>query len=368
MTCGRSWICVAVILGVGGCHSLDDQADEAPVPMAGVVGPVSRAPAGPPRSVGINPRLLRRFRLVAGMAPNGGPVPKPEVSALGRMLWYEPRLSRAGQLSCNSCHDLATYGVDHRPTPVGNQGHPGRRNAPTVFNAAGQFAQFWDGRANTLEEQASEPILNPLEMAASTESAEAALRSIPEYRALFQQAFPGEAQPVTLPNVARALAAFERGLVTRSRWDDYLAGDTGALEPDELQGLRVFLNVGCMACHTGPQVGASMFKVAGFVEAWPDQRDQGRYEVTGRPADRMVFKVPTMKNVAVTGPYFHDGACADLRQAVRLMGRHQLGVDLSESEVGSIVAFLGALTGELPRDTIARPPLPGLDGGERRTP
>ena len=360
MTSGRSWSWVVLVLGVLGCRSMD----EAPVPLVGVAEPASRAPAGVAGAVGINPRLLRRFRQVAGMGENGGPLPKSELSALGRMLWYEPRLSGAGQLSCNSCHDLATYGVDHRPTSVGHQGQRGRRNAPTVFNAAGQFAQFWDGRANTLEEQASQPILNPLEMAASAESAEAALRSIPAYRALFQQAFPGEAQPVTLPNVARALAAFERGLVTRSRWDDYLAGDAGALEPDELQGLRVFLNVGCMACHTGPQVGASMFKVAGFVEAWPNQRDLGRYEVTGRSGDRMVFKVPTMKNVAVSGPYFHDGSCADLRQAVHLMGRHQLGIDLSDPEVGAIVAFLGALTGELPRSYIARPVLPQFANSE----
>jgi cytochrome c peroxidase len=165
---------------------------------------------------------------------------------------------------------------------------------------------------------------------------------------------------VTFANVAKALAAFERGLVTRSRWDAFLAGDRQALTPGEIRGLRVFLQLGCVGCHTGPQVGASMFRVAGFVEPWPNQRDQGRFEVTGAGRDHMVFKVPTMKNVARTAPYFHDGSCQTLPQAIRLMGKHQLGLELSEDQVSSIASFLMALSGEAQQDYIARPVLPGL--------
>jgi cytochrome c peroxidase len=347
-----------LIMAVGVCSALSRTDDEA----QGLL-PVLR-PLGAPRlekvsaaTVAINPRLLRRFRAIAG-ATSAVSLANPQAVVLGRMLWYEPRLSRGGQLSCNSCHDLATYGVDHRATSLGYNGQRGKRNAPSVYNAAGHFVQFWDGRAADLETQAPLPILNPVEMAATRESAESALRAIPEYQRRFRGAFPGQVEPLTLENVGKALAAFERGLTTPSRWDGYLAGKRDALTRDEIEGLRVFLNLGCMNCHTGPQVGASMFQVAGFVEAWPDQRDQGRFDLTGRPDDRMVFKVPTMKNVALTGPYFHDGSSADLSDAVRLMGRHQLGVELDDKEIGSIVTFLGALTGKLPRAYIARPTLP----------
>ena len=305
----------------------------------------------------INPRLLRRFRPIAATQIPAPPT-NPEMIALGRMLWYETRLSRAGDISCNSCHALDAYGVDHQPTSVGDRGQRVRRNAPTVYNAAQHPAQFWDGRARNLEEQARAPMLNPREMASTQQSVESFLRATPEYCRRFRGAFPAMSQPVTFDNAARAIAAFERGLVTKSRWDDYLTKDAHALSPEEMEGLRVFLEVGCMSCHTGPQVGASMFQVTGFVEPWPDQTDLGRFEVTGVPADRMVFKVPTLKNVTRTGPYFHDGSCPDLRLAVRTMGRHQLGIDLAEREITAIVAFLGALAGELPHDYISAPALP----------
>jgi cytochrome c peroxidase len=305
----------------------------------------------------INPRLLRRFRRIA-QTPRDGPPPQPGLVSLGRMLWYETRLSRGGQISCNTCHTLGDYGVDHHPVSVGDRNQQGRRNSPTAYNTAEHISLFWDGRARDAEQQAPTSILNPAEMAATREGVERTLRAVPEYARRFHDAFPADAEPVTIANVARCLAAFERGLVTRSRWDDYLSGKREALSSDEIDGLRVFLDVGCMSCHTGPQVGASMLQVAGFVQPWLNQRDLGRYEVTGVPADRMVFKVPTLKNVTKTSPYFHDGSCADLGEAVRLMGRHQLGIELSEREVTSIVTFFGALTGELPHEYIAPPALP----------
>jgi len=341
-----------------------------PAPFGRTVALTSRAPAAtaPPRATirdAINPRLLRRFRPIAHLGGEAGAA-RADLVSLGRMLWYEPRLSRSGKVSCNGCHDLDQAGVDHRPTSLGDRGQHGRRNAPTVYNSVGHVAQFWDGRATSLEAQAAGPILNPLEMASTREGVVRTLSSIPEYESAFRRAFPADPAPLTFDHVTVALAAFERGLVTRSRWDSFLAGNRAALTPDEVRGLRVFLEVGCVGCHTGPQVGASMFQVAGFVEAWPNQRDQGRFEVTGAPHDHMVFKVPTMKNVARTAPYFHDGSCDDLATAVRVMGRHQLGIDLTDREVASIVTFLGVLSGDAARDYIARPELPGeapLRGG-----
>jgi cytochrome c peroxidase len=306
----------------------------------------------------INPRLLHRFRPVAGQAPLAAAPSTTALVALGRMLWYDARLSGKGRLSCDTCHRLADYGVDGQSLSKDGEGRSGRRNTPTVFNAARQFVQFWDGRVRTLEEQALGPILGRREMASSRSLVEETLRALPGYQSVFRAAFPGQRQPVTLENVAIALGAFEQGLVTTSRWDAYLAGDATVLTAAELAGLRTFLGVGCVGCHTGPQVGASMFQKAGVVEAWPTRDDQGRFEVTHQESDRMVFKVPTLRNIARTGPYFHDGSCATLPEAVRLMGLRQLGVDLAQDEVDSIVAFLGALTGALPSEYLARPALP----------
>lgn len=348
---------LALLLGAGWLGACSNQSTGQPAAEQRPVVPTVDGPT--PRSLSaINPRLLRRFRPIAqvGSVARASSV---EMVALGRALWYDPRLSSDGRISCETCHHLAQYGVDQLSISIGERGQRGRRNAPTVYNTSHQIAQFWDGRASSLEDQAVGPILNPIEMGSTRHGVEATLTAIPEYRALFEKAFPAEREPVTLENVARALGAFERGLTTRSRWDDYLAGNTAALSASELQGLRVFLGVGCMGCHTGPQVGASMLQLTGFVEPWPNRKDLGRFEITGMPSDKMVFKVPTLKNVARTAPYFHDGSVAELPMAVRAMGRHQLGIGLSDGEVEAIVTFLGALTGELPREYIERPALPG---------
>jgi cytochrome c peroxidase len=317
------------------------------------------APAPSAAGVDINPRLLRRFQpLRSQIETSENPITSAKTE-LGRMLFFEPRLSKAQKTSCNTCHTLDHYGVDGLATSVGHRGQHGTRNSPTVYNAAGFFAQFWDGRAETLEEQALGPVMNPVEMAlASPEQGVKVLTSMPEYREAFGKAFPGEAEPVTFGNVARAIGAFERRLTTPSRWDDFLRGNPNALTVPELEGLKVFTNVGCMVCHTGEFVGGAMYQKVGIVEAWPDQRDQGRFDVTKQDTDRMMFKVPTLRNIAKTAPYFHDGSVPTLDAAVRRMGRYQLGLSLSDLEVAAIVTWLGALTGELPSDYIKPPVLP----------
>jgi cytochrome c peroxidase len=275
------------------------------------------------------------------------------------MLYYDTRLSLDSTESCNSCHLLGAYGVDNRQVSFGVKRQPGTRNAPSVFNAAGHLAQFWDGRAPDVEVQAKGPILNPVEMGMPNgDAVTARLKAVAEYRSAFAAAFPGESDPVTFDNVGRAIGAFERGLVTPSRWDAYLAGDTGALTPAEKKGLQTFVTLGCSACHRGTYVGGEMYQKAGVVEPWPEQDDSGRSDVTHRRSDRMVFKVPSLRNVERTAPYFHDGHVATLEEAVRWMGQYQLGRRLTDQQVTSVVTWLKSLTGTIPRDYIALPAFP----------
>ena len=227
-----------------------------------------------------------------------------------------------------------------------------------MYNSAGHVGYFWDGRAASLSEQISELFKNPLEMGTSPQRLQETLRAIPGYRTLFMSAFPGESEPITTANVALGIAEFERGLITPSRWDRYLDGDSQALSASEKEGVKLFGNLGCVVCHTGASVGGSMYEKLGVHAPWPNQTDHGRREVTHDDADDMVFKVPSLRNVAHTGPYFHDGSVESLDTAVRMMAHHQLGVDLSEEEALSIVSWLGSLTGEIPRDYIAPPDLP----------
>jgi cytochrome c peroxidase len=282
-----------------------------------------------------------------------------EKVALGRMLYYDARLSKGQDVSCNSCHVLSQYGVDNQPVSDGFKGQKGTRNSPTVYNAAGHFVQFWDGRAGTVEEQAKGPILNPVEMAMPDQKRVlAVLNSMPEYVAAFEKAFPGEKHPVTFDNLAKAIGAFERKLVTVSRWDKFLGGDQAALSDAEKTGLNTFLDAGCQNCHNGVYVGGSMFQKLGLAKPWDNTNDTGRFALTKQEADRMVFKVPTLRNVEKTAPYYHDGSIATLDEAVRQMADHQLARTLTKEEAGSIVTFLKSLTGELPTEYIKEPPLP----------
>lgn len=327
------------------------------------------APAQPPRadiereplaradSDEINPRLLRRFQAVDG--DTHSEASSPDKVALGRVLFHDKRLSRNQQISCSSCHVLNRFGMDGKSTSEGVDGRRGGRNAPSVFNAATHIAQFWDGRAPDVERQAAGPIMNPLEMAMPSEQAVVAvLAGIPGYVEMFRKAFPADDEAISLKHVGEAIGAFERGLVTTSRWDRFIAGDTSALTAQEKHGLRVFLDAGCMACHTGPQVGGSMFQKLGAVIPWPNQNDKGRGAVTQQPTDQMVFKVPSLKNIAQTAPYFHDGSAADLEGAIRKMGHFQLGIELTADEVSSIVAWMRSMTGEIDPKYTAAPELP----------
>jgi cytochrome c peroxidase len=276
--------------------------------------------------------------------------------ALGRALFHETRLSDGHDVSCNSCHALNGWGADGRRVSFGHDGRAGSRNAPTVYNAAGHFVQFWDGRSADVEAQAMGPILNPIEM--GMQSAEAVLRYLrgsATYVAGFRAAFPRERQPITYANVGLAIGAFERGLLTPGRWDRFLEGDSTALSPEERHGLKTFVAVGCAGCHAGAFVGGDRYAIAGVVRPWPTSADSGRYHVTGLVEDLFVFKVPGLRNVAMTSPYFHDGSITELSEAVRLMANHQLGRTLTEAQVRSIVAFLGSLTGEQPKRYIAFP-------------
>ncbi|HVX38616.1 MAG TPA: cytochrome c peroxidase, partial [Gemmatimonadaceae bacterium] len=265
--------------------------------------------------------------------------------ALGRRLYYETLLSRSHAMSCNSCHPLNAYGADGRSVSLGDRGQPGGRNAPTVYNAAGAVAQFWDGRAPTVEAQAKGPILNPAEMGMpDSASVLAHIESIPSYVADFSAAFPNDRTPITYDNVGRAIGAFERGLVTPARWDRFLGGDELALNVDERHGFTTFVRVGCVSCHNGAYVGGNSYQKLGRVSPWPALADSGRFNVTHAPADVHVFKVAALRNVEKTAPYLHDGSISSLPTMIRMMGQHQLGVTLTESQVRDIRSWLQSLT------------------------
>lgn len=290
---------------------------------------------------------------------DGVAAPSEAQVELGRMLYYDTRLSKNHDLSCNSCHNLASgYGAEHTPVSHGHKHQVGRRNAPSVYNAAGHVSQFWDGRSPNVEHQATQPLINPIEMATNDRLLARVIASMPAYVRLFRRAFPGQDSPVNIINIGRAIGAFERHLVTPGGWDAYLRGNDNALDPQQTRGLAEFLAVGCAACHNGPYMGGGMLQKAGLVKPWPTSDDPGRFAITKEPADRMVFKVPSLRNVAETGPYFHDGSVADLGEAVTRMADLQLGRQLSPGQRDDIVAFLGALTGRIPTDFIKPPSLP----------
>ncbi len=302
--------------------------------------------------------LAQFAALPAVMAPKGMERTAAQI-ALGRRLFYETVLSEGHDVSCNTCHSLNGYGADGRPLSFGSAGHAGGRNSPTVYNAAGHIAQFWDGRAATVEHQAKGPILNPAEMAMPDSAAVLAhMRASADYRAAFRAAFPKDKDPISYENVARAIGAFERGLVTPARWDDYLAGKGDALDLTEQRGLQRFVRTGCAGCHNGTYMGGQAFMKLGTVTAWPVMSDSGRIRVTGNPTDAFVFKVPSLRNVEKTGPYFHDGSIASLGGAIRLMARHQLGKELTDGQITELRAYLASLTGKLPVDYIGQPPRP----------
>lgn len=288
-------------------------------------------------------------------SPSNNPT-TPEKVELGRMLFHEPRLSQSGRISCSSCHNLALYGVDGRPTSLGHNAQVGSRNAPTVFNASLHFSQFWDGRAADLESQAAGPILNPVEMAMESEPiAVERLQKIPEYQAAFQKVFPESSQAISYTNITRAIAAFERTLLTPSPFDEYLAGNRNRLSAAEKEGLQTYIRYGCTACHNGMGLGGNLYQKFGLIHPYPHEKDTGRFQVTQKPEDKYVFKVPSLRNVARTAPYFHDGQVSDLQEAILIMAKTQLGKNMPPEDAQKIAVFLNSLTGEIPNTAHANP-------------
>ncbi len=279
----------------------------------------------------------------------------PEKIALGKALFFDPRVSASGVFSCNSCHNLATGGDDNLETSIGHGWQKGPRNSPTALNAVFNVAQFWDGRAEDLKAQAKGPVQAGVEMANTPGQVIATLNSMPQYVEWFKAAFPGEADPVTFDNFAKAIEAFEATLITPAPFDSYLNGDEDALSDQQKQGLALFMDKGCAACHSGINVGGEGYYPFGLIEkpgaeVLPEN-DKGRFAVTNTADDSYVFRAAPLRNIALTAPYFHSGKVWDLKQAVAIMGTAQLGEELKGNEVDLIVAFLDSLTGKMPEVT-----------------
>jgi cytochrome c peroxidase len=306
--------------------------------------------------------LMKQAQSLFKPVPNGAPAlpdnaATPAKVALGKMLYFEPRLSQSHSISCNSCHMVGMGGVDLQETSLGHRWQHGGRNAPTVYNAVFDIAQFWDGRAKDLEQQAGGPLVNPVEMDMTKEHVVEQLKGIPGYVAVFAKAFPGAADSITFDHVSKAIAVFEATLITpNAPFDRYLKGNEKALDTKQKQGLALFITKGCAACHNGINVGGGMYAPFGVVER-PSANilppgDKGRFAVTKTASDEYVFRVPSLRNIALTAPYFHTGKVWDLRQAVAIMGSSQLGTKLSDDEVSQIESFLGTLTGDQPKVTL----------------
>jgi cytochrome c peroxidase len=303
--------------------------------------------------------------------PNNPEYPKdnPQTQAkveLGKMLYFDPRLSIDGTVSCNSCHNVMSDGGDGRPVGVGVRGQRGGRGSPTVWNSAFNTVQFWDGRAASLEEQAVGPLTNPIEMGMPSHSAVVdRIKQIPGYVEAFRKAFPADKE-VSITNVGKAIASYERTLVTlNSPFDKYLKGNKKALTVQQVRGMKLVEEIGCTSCHTGVNLSGEGFKMGeGHYQPFPQipgskydkmydlTSDLGRYEVTKKDEDKNHWRVPTWRNVALTAPYFHNGRVKTLDEAVRVMAKTQLGMDLKEDQVSDIVAFLNSLTGEFPKQSM----------------
>jgi cytochrome c peroxidase len=291
----------------------------------------------------------------------------PEKVSLGKILFYETRISVDGTVSCVRCHPIGLYAADGLKKSIGNNCKLNPRNAPTVLNAARQVAAHWIGNRADVEDQARQSVTGPPSFGMpSNDAVEKKLKEIKGYAELFKRAFPGEANPITVDHFARAVGAFERTLVTPSRFDSFLKGDVAALNGREKKGLKTYMETGCAMCHSGPYAGGQMYDKFGIVEPYwkytkSEPMDEGRYVVTKNEADKYVFKVPILRNVEKTPPFFHDGSVDKIEDAVWVMGKIQLGKDLSQSQVKEIVIFLKSLSGKIPEDALKIPLLPSMD-------
>lgn len=281
------------------------------------------------------------------------PIPQYSVynhpkALLGKRLFFEPGLSKKGTIACVNCHQLPGGGADNKAYSLGVYGKEGDINTPSVLNSRYHFVQFWDGRAKTLKDQVSGPISNPKEMASSMKHAVAFLTSIPSYQKAFKKLYPSG---ITEETLADAISEFEKALITpNSRYDRYLNREISSLTSKEMQGKNLFFDYGCIACHNGITIGGNMYqKIGVFIPYKSDKNQLGRYSITHRESDRYVFKVPSLRNVALTAPYMHDGKASTLKQAIMLMGVHQLGTTFTDNEIDALEAFLMTLTGETPK-------------------
>jgi len=290
----------------------------------------------------------------------GNTITKAKIE-LGKMLFFDPRLSASHLISCNTCHNVGMGGDDNLETSIGHGWAKGPRNAPTAINAVFNIAQFWDGRAEDLKAQAKGPVQAGVEMSNTPEMVEKTLKSMPGYVDAFKAAFPGETAPITFDNMARAIEAFEATLTSPgSRFDQYLEGAATALTAEEKEGLQLFMDKGCADCHGGINIGGQEYYPFGVVEK-PGADilppgDKGRFAVTKTADDNYVFRAGPLRNIDLTAPYFHTGKVWDLEQAVAIMGAAQLGIRLKKAEVSAITAFLKTLTGDQP--VVAYPVLP----------
>jgi cytochrome c peroxidase len=316
-----------------------------------------------------DPALVKQARELFGalpgvMASPDNPVTPAKV-ALGKLLYYESRISADGTVSCWRCHPLSFYAADGLPKSIGVRCRTADRNAPTLFNAADQIAQHWVGNRASVEEQAALSLSGGFGQP-SPEAGLIRLKAIPGYEPLFRTAFPDDPEPVTAANFGRAIGAFERTLLSPAPFDGFLAGNDAGFDDAERAGLKIFIETGCASCHNGPYFGGRSFRKFGVVEPYGKRTlspaiDEGRFTVTKDPADKSVFKVPILRNVQMTSPYFHDGSVGRLNDAVWIMGKVQLGQDLAEARIEGIVAFLKTLTGRLPASALEVPLLPGSE-------
>ena len=278
-------------------------------------------------------------------------IPQEKID-LGKKLFYDKTLSKNGTISCNSCHNLSTFGVDNKSVSEGDTKELGVRNSPTVIYSSLHAMQFWDGRAKNVEEQAKGPLLNPVEHSIPNEAfLEKKLRSIPEYQALFKKAYPKDKEPITFDNLANAIGAFERKLIPKSKFDDYLDGNESALNDQQKKGLNSFIDNGCITCHGGVALGGQMFQKFGVYGDYSKMTgskklDRGLYDISKKEGDQFLFKVPSLRNVEKTAPYFHDGSVTSLKESIKIMGKLQLNKDIPDNEVNDMVAFLKTLTAD----------------------
>ena len=293
------------------------------------------------------------FKALPSKSENPANVSSEDKIALGQALYFDNRLSKDQTQSCNTCHDLNNYGVDSKPVSDGDDGKSkGTRNSPTTLNSSFHALQFWDGRAKDVEEQAGMPITNPVEMNIPNEDfLVKRLKKVPFYKEMFAKAYPDQKSPISYENVRLAIASFERELNTPSKFDQYLAGDDKALSKEEKEGLREFIDQGCIACHSGPMVGAAMmqkFPIFGKYEDYlGGEIDYGKATETKKEIDNFMFKVPTLRNVEKTGPYMHDGSKTDLIEVIKLMSKAELNRDINDAQAKKIETFLKTLSGEL---------------------